>query len=1163
MSHIDLEFNLNDVYTRESGPIWMNGIQALVRLPMMQRRADRLAGLNTAGLVSGYRGSPLGAYDQQLWRVERQLQAHDIVFQPGLNEDMAATALWGAQMHAAFGPTRADGVFGVWYGKGPGVDRTGDVFRNANMLGTSALGGVLAVAGDDHAAQSSMFPHQTDGIFQSVSMPVLQPATVSEILSLGLAGIALSRFSGLWVGMKTIAEVVECAGAFELPDPAPQFLRPAEFAVPAHGLNWDPRVAWPAQRAELERRLIEERLPAATAWARANRLDRVTGGGAGWLGIVTVGKAHQDLMQALADLDVTDADLERLGVAIYKVAMSWPLDTTGVAAFARGRREILVVEEKRGLVEAQLKQAMYNSAGQDRAVVVGKQNEAGAPLLPEIGEFTPFLVARALVARLSNWSQDGHDLADRLDRLGARHAAETHGFPSRTPFFCAGCPHNTSTRTPDGSLSGGGIGCHVMALSLPDRKTSTFSQMGGEGAQWIGAAPFSLTTHIFQNLGDGTYQHSGLLAVRAAVAAKTNITYKILYNDAVAMTGGQAAEGAIDPARITRQLAAEGVARIALVSDRPEIWRATSDLAPGTDIRHRDELDTIQRELRDVPGVTAIVYEQTCAAEKRRRRKRGQSTDPDRRLFINPRVCEGCGDCSLQSNCVAIEPLETGFGRKRRINQSACNKDFSCVKGFCPSFVEIEGAAMRKPDPDRLRSVEASRFASLSSPALPVIAGTWNIQVAGIGGAGVLTIGALLGVAAHLQGKAASVLDFTGLAQKNGAVVSMVRLAHAPRDIHAVRLGPAELDLVLATDLVAASEPAALDRLGPARSAAILNVDETPTADALQDRDLTLPMARMRHALERRCVPGRSFALRASSLAYGLFGDTVGANVLMLGYAWQHGLIPLSEEAILRAVELNGAAIEMNKRAFRWGRLAACDLAEVEAMAGLSASEESSASLAEMVRAYVDDLTLYQDARYAARYLALVDLARRAALVIGDDGERFGEAVARTAYRVMAYKDEYEIARLYGEASFKARLADEFDKTPRMSVWLSPPLLSRTDPATGRPRKRRFGPWVFTLFRVLARCKALRNTMFDPFGHSAERRMERRLVDDYAALINELAPRLSPANLETAITLASAPSEIRGFGPVKTLAFQSAEVRMKELRAEFERIGQPAQRAAA
>lgn len=1139
----DRSFSLDTIYNAESGPAFMTGIQALVRLPLMQRRLDRMRGLNTAGLVSGYRGSPLGAYDQQLWKAQKYLEAHDVVFQPGLNEDLAATALWGAQMHKAYGPTRVDGVFGIWYGKGNGVDRTGDAFRNANMLGTSPLGGVIAVGGDDHAAQSSMFPHQTDGIFQSVNMPVLQPANVSEILSLGLAGIALSRFSGLWIGMKTIAEVVESAGGFDLPNPYPKFASPSEL-VPPHGLNWDPGINWPAQRAEYERRMIEERLPAAIGWAVANRIDQpVFASGRKRLCIVTVGKAHQDVMQALENLGLGEDEAEALGLSVYKVAMSWPLATEPLIAFSSDAETILVVEEKNPTVEDQIKSALFNRAGK-RPLVIGKTDERGAQLLPVVMEFSPLMLAKVIVGRLKGTGPI--NLEERLAAIvKVSEGARIIPFPARKPFFCSGCPHNSSTKTPDGSITGGGIGCHVMALSQTSLKTSTFSQMGGEGMQWAGAAPFSQTQHIFQNLGDGTYQHSGILAIRAAVAASANITYKILYNDAVAMTGGQPAEGTIDPALITRQLAAEGVKEIHLVSDDPAKWEGATGLAEGVTIAHRDEMDTIQRKLRAVPGVTAIVYEQTCAAEKRRRRKRKEFPDPDRRLFINPRVCEGCGDCSVQSNCIAVEPLETPFGRKRRINQSACNKDFSCIKGFCPSFVDIEGPVLRKPDGERLKAIEAELFADLPQTDRAALELPFNIYVAGIGGLGVLTIGALLGVAAHIDGQNSTVLDFTGLAQKNGAVVSQVRLAPKGQAIHAVRIGAGEVDLVLGTDLVVSAAADGLAKLNPQRSRAVINSDLAPTADIVGDRDAILPREAMLDALQE-ATAGRAFMLKATQLAEGLFGNNVTANTLMLGYAWQLGLIPLSLEAMRGAITANGAAVALNLRAFEWGRLAAVDLAKVEHIAGVLQVPVAE-DFGERVNRFEQELVAYQNAAYAARYRGLISSVEKAAAAFGPKGQLFVEAVATHAYKLMAYKDEYEVARLYTLPSFRESLSDQFASTGKLSVWLAPPIISRVDPATGRPKKHKFGPWIFRAFNLLAKGKALRETAFDLFGRTAERKAERALREEYFATVSALCEDLVPEKLDRAIAYAQLPDMVRGYGPVKEKAMLDYIERRAEL----------------
>lgn len=1138
--------SLDALYNAGDGAVFMTGIQALVRLPLMQRRLDRKHGLATAGLISGYRGSPVGGYDQQLWKARPYLDAHDVVFQPGLNEELAATAIWGSQTHRAFGPSEVDGVFGIWYGKGNGVDRTGDAFRHANMVGTSAQGGVLAVAGDDHAAQSSTFPHQTDGIFQSVLMPILQPATVPEILTFGLAGFAMSRFSGLWVAMKTIAEVVESAASFDLPDSSPTFRAPSEL-VPPHGLNWDPHLIWPQQRPEYERRIYEERLPAAIGWAVANRLDKpVFSSTRRRLCLVTVGKAHQDAMQALENLGMGEDEAEALGLSIYKVAMSWPLAVEPLIAFAGAADEILVVEEKTPMVEDQIKAALYNRAGK-KPLVSGKTGPKGEALLPILMELTAGTVARALAVRLKGVGPI--DVDERLAALEKRQpGSPTASFPVRRPFFCSGCPHNSSTRTPDGSISAGGIGCHVLAVSQPRLKTSTFSQMGGEGMQWVGAAPFSRTGHIFQNLGDGTYQHSGLLAIRAAVAAGTNITFKILYNDAVAMTGGQPADGLIDPARITRQLAAEGVGEIHLVSDDPDKWRGAEGLADGVTVAHRDALDNVQRHLRTVPGVTAIVYEQTCAAEKRRRRKHGAYPDPDKRVFINPRVCEGCGDCSVQSNCISVEPLETEFGRKRRINQSSCNKDFSCVKGFCPSFVEIDGPVLRKPDDARLKAMEADLFTTLPEPQRRVLDEPYDIYVAGIGGLGVLTVGALLGAAAHLDGQRCTVLDFTGLSQKNGAVVSQVRLAPEGRPLHAVRIGTASADLMLGTDMVVAAGVDALAKLDVERSIVIVNSHVAPTADVVTDRDATIPAAAMMRAL-RRASGDRVSTLKATELAEGLFGNNVAANTLMLGYAWQCGLIPLSLAAIHGAIKANGAAVALNKRAFDWGRLAAVDIMKVEELAGIApapapVTEETPDAL---IARRTADLIDYQDRSYGERYERLLGRVRRAAAGLGIQGEAFVRAVARNAYKLMAYKDEYEVARLYVQPEFRQALDAQFSDTRRLSVYLAPPLISRVDPRTGRPAKRKFGPWIFKAFVLLSQMRRLRGTWADPFGYTQERRVERALRDEYIETIAGLCDGLDRAGLARAVALAELPDMVRGFGPVKDAAIADYAVRRAEL----------------
>lgn len=1129
---------------------FLSGIGALVQLPLLQRRFDEAAGLNTGGLISGYRGSPLGGYDMQLWRAEAALNDANIQFQPGLNEDLAATALWGAQQQAAFGPASVDGVFGIWYGKGPGVDRTGDVFRSANVFGTSALGGVLAVSGDDHAAQSSTFPHQSDGIFQACLMPVLQPSSVAEIITYGLAGIALSRFSGLWVALKTVAEVAEASATTQLPQHA-QLYRAPDLALPAHGLNWDPALNPLINRLELERRVIEERLPAAKAWIAVNGLNApVVKPSASKLCIVTTGKAHQDVMQVLEDLEIDQEEADALGLGVFKYAVSWPLEVETLLNHFGGCAEFLVVEEKQPVVEDQLKASLFGRP----YTITGKTDETGARQLRATLELSPRDVAHALLGRLAKYGSDAallEHLQERCDAAYPLARPKADPLPPRAPFFCAGCPHNTSTKTPDGSHAGAGIGCHVMALGIPAAKTETVCHMGGEGAQWIGASAFSKRSHMFQNLGDGTYQHSGLLAIRAAVAAKTPITYKILYNDAVAMTGGQAAEGGPTPPQITRQLAAEGVEKIALVSDDANRWRGAGDVAPGTHIADRSALNTLQKEFRAYPGVSAIVYEQTCAAEKRRKRKKGTYPDPDKRIFINSRVCEGCGDCSKQSSCIAVEPKETDFGTKRAINQSSCNKDFSCVSGFCPSFVEVGGAQRKTPDAAAISAKEAALFTGLPTPALSPLTKPYNIFVTGIGGLGVLTLGAVLGQAARHDGLSASVLDFTGLAQKNGAVVAHVRLGPQGAEVHSARLPDGRADLLIAADSLVAAAPGNLAKLNPARTQAVVNLDETPTAEGIFDRDFKVPTAEAMAALDMHIAPGKLHTAAATQLASDIFGQSIAANVLLLGYAWQCGLVPLSEDALLQAVEDNGAAVAMNKRAFAWGRLAAHDMAAAQ---DALIERPLDVDTRSPQQRFAAELSVYQNEAYAGRYTALIEQTAQAVKGTGAAGQAYLDAVTANAYKVMAYKDEYEVARLYSRGSFKAQLGDQFSDWSSLKLWLAPPMLSRFKDANGRPRKFKFGHWILPVFDGLRRLKGLRGTAFDPFGRSAERKAERALRDDYLALIETLNTEFNANSADAAVTLARLPDEVRGYGPVKEEALKAFPKRLNAAMAVYDAV---------
>ena len=1133
------QVSLEDKYRLPSGRIYLSGIQALVRLPIVQRQRDRLAGLNTAGFISGYRGSPLGGYDNALWLAQGILEQNDIRFQPGLNEDLAATAVWGTQQVGLFPGATVDGVFGIWYGKGPGVDRSLDALRHANWAGTSPHGGVIAIAGDDHAAQSTTTAYQCEQVFEAAMMPVVNPATIQDYLDFGLFGFALSRFSGCWVGFKATSEAVDSSASIEVDPLRFTIAAPQDFEMPPGGVH----IRWPRPGMdyglEQERRLFGPKLDAIRAFARANPIDRIViDSPRPRLGIIATGKAYLDLRQAMVELGITDEMAADLGIRIYKVGLTWPLERLGALGFAAGLQDILVAEEKRAFVESQLVRLLYNLDAARRPNIVGKTDESGATLIPSIGELTPVTVARALVARLKRLGFADRELEQRIDRRLTR--LESFEAPlaapaakiARTPFFCSGCPHNTSTRVPEGSRAMAGIGCHSMALFMPGRETATTTQMGGEGVNWVGQAPFTTERHVFQNLGDGTYSHSGLMAIRAAAAAGVNITYKILFNDAVAMTGGQPIEGALSVPQIVRQVLAEGARHVTLVSDEPEKYR-NADLPKGIEVNHRDELDAVQRRLRETPGLTILVYDQTCAAEKRRRRKRGRLSDPPKRVFINDAVCEGCGDCSDKSNCISVQPAETEFGRKRRIDQSNCNKDYSCLKGFCPSFVAVRGGALRK-----LAPVAASdqAIARLPEPELRPLDRPYSIFVTGIGGSGVVTLGALLGMAAHLEGKAVTVLDITGLAQKNGAVTSHIRLAGRSDELHAVRIGAGGADVLLACDAVVAATPTALARLRGGVTKAVVNGNVQPTPAFIFDPDVDFEAARIIQAIKSAIGQDGADVVDATGLASRLMGDAIAANLFMLGYAFQKGLVPLSLAALERAIELNHVAVEANKKSFSWGRLAAADRAQVEAsIKGESKGDWAPrpVGLDALVERRAAVLTDYQNARYARRYRAAIAAIRDAEATRARGLSGLAEAAAHNLFALMAYKDEYEVARLYTDGAFAEKIRAQFEGDYTLEYYLAPPLLARRDPTTGEPRKHAFGPWVIHMFRILAKLRRLRGTAFDIFGYTAERRMERRLIADYEALLGEIAASLNPNNHALAVELASVPRKIRGFGHIK------------------------------
>ncbi|HWM42786.1 MAG TPA: indolepyruvate ferredoxin oxidoreductase family protein, partial [Burkholderiales bacterium] len=1038
--------SLEDKYTLESGRVFLTGMQALIRLMMLQRSRDARAGLNTAGFVSGYRGSPLGGLDQALWRAQKHLESHHIKFQPGVNEDLAATAVWGTQQVGMFPGANYDGVYSMWYGKGPGVDRCGDVFKHANAAGTSKHGGVLALAGDDHAAKSSTLPHQSEHIFKACLIPVLNPSNVQDYLDLGLHGFAMSRYSGCWIAFKCVTDVVE-SGASVLVDPQRITTKiPADFALPGGGLN----IRWPDGILEQEARILDYKVYAALAYCRANGLDRIV-----WdsprarFGIVTTGKSYGDVMEALSSLGIDERVAREIGLRVYKVAMSWPLEPQGARRFAEGLEEILVVEEKRQLIEYQIKEELYNWKEGVRAPrVVGKFDDsgewsrsggqpAGTWLLPAHYEHSPAMVARAIAQRLSKLNMDsslGSQFRERLAFLDFKEKAlaKPRVTSIRQPYFCSGCPHNTSTRVPEGSRATAGIGCHFMAVWM-DRKTATFTHMGAEGAPWIGQAPFTKEKHIFANLGDGTYFHSGLLAIRAAVAAKVRMTYKILYNDAVAMTGGQRHDGPLDPPMISRQIAAEGVSPIVVVTDEPDKYPHGTNWAPGVTVRHRDDLDAVQRELRETEGVSALIYDQTCASEKRRRRKRNEYPDPAKRAVINERVCEGCGDCSAKSNCLSVEPLETELGRKRMINQSSCNKDFSCVKGFCPSFVTVEGGRLKK----RRSSVkEVEDFPALGEPQLPDLQTPYGILITGIGGTGVITIGQIVGVAAHLEGKGVSVLDMSGLAQKYGAVMSHVQLAERPEGLHASRLDTGGASLVIGCDLVVTASTDAIAKMAPARTRSLVNASVTPTAEFVTNPNWRLPGSDLQRDIQDSSLEGIFVA--ATEIATGLMGDAIATNMFMLGYAYQKGWVPLDAASLERAIELNGVAVEFNKKSFVWGRRAAVDLERVRRIARpadvVALGEHFSRNLDEVVERRVKMLTDYQDEKYSARYRELVERVRKS-------DAKLAEAVARNFAKLMAYKDEYEVARLHADGEFSRKIEAMFEGDYRVNYHLAPPLL--------------------------------------------------------------------------------------------------------------------------
>ncbi len=1161
------QVSLEDKYRLDHGRVFVTGVQALARLPMLQHQRDVAAGLDTAGYVSGYRGSPLAGLDTALRDAERFLRAEGIRFHPGINEDLAATAIWGTQqLHLFPGPKR-DGIFAMWFGKGPGVDRCGDVFKHANYAGTSKHGGVLVIAGDDHSAHSSAVAHQSEHIFSACGIPVLAPAGVQEYLDLGLHGWAMSRYSGCWVAMKTTSDTVESSATVEVDARRVQVCLPRDFVLPPDGVH----LRWPDPALAQEHRMHEFKVYAALAYARANRLNYlVLDAPRPRLGIIACGKAYLDVRQALDDLGIDDRQASDIGLRLYKVGMAWPLEADGVRHFAEGLEEILVVEEKRQVIEYQLKEQLYNWREDVRPRVVGKFDETGewpAPhhqwLLPPTGDLTPSIVARVIAARIARF-HTSEKIQQRLAFLDAKELAlaKPRLAVLRTPYYCSGCPHNQSTKVPQDSCALGGVGCHLMAVWM-DRNTLTISQMGGEGVTWLGTAEHSGTPHVFANMGDGTYHHSGLLAIRAAVASEVNITYKILYNDAVAMTGGQRVDGPLSVPQITRQLEAEGVGRMVVLADDPGKYASDAGFAPATELRPREDFDAVQQELRATPGVTVLIYDQTCAAEKRRRRKRGTYPDPALRVFINELACEGCGDCSAKSNCLSIVPVETEFGRKRAIDQSSCNKDYSCVAGLCPSIVTVEGGSVRKAKP---AAAAAADFARLPEPVLPDLSVPYGMLIAGVGGTGVVTIGALIGMAAHLEGKGVSVLDMTGLAQKGGAVLSHVRLADRQDKLHSVRIATGEANALLGCDILVAVSNEALAKTQAGFTRAIINTGLAITGDFVRNPDHRFPLAAMQDQLRDAVGDGAAEFLDAARLTSLLMGHSITTNMFLLGYAYQKGQVPVSSAALMRSVELNGVAVDENKQAFAWGRRAAFDPSGIEDIVGqrepVLPSHKLSRDLGETVTRRRAHLTAYQDRAYAGRYADLVERARRAEDALVPGSTRLTQAIARNYFKLLAYKDEYEVARLYTDPEFTHALNSAFDGNFSLRFHLAIPLLSRPDPVTGEPIKRAYGAWLMSAFHLLKPLKFLRGTPFDVFGYGAERRLERRLIKEYEATIDALLGSLRRDTLALAVEIAGLPEGIRGYGPIKERSVAAARQRQDELMAALHNPPQAAAKAA-
>jgi len=1139
------DVSLDDKYSLDQTRAYMTGVEALVRLPILQHQRDQKRGLNTAGFVSGYRGSPLGGVDQAMWRAQKYLDKHNVRFVPGINEDLAATAVRGSQEVGLLPGSQYDGVFGLWYGKGPGLDRSIDAVRHANAAGTAKFGGVLAVVGDDHGCKSSTYPYQSEHLFMSLSMPVLAPANVQEVLDLGVYGWELSRYCGCWVGLKAITENMDSAISAEI-DPRRIDIRlPTNFEMPDDGVN----VRWPDAPLAQEERLNKYKIYAALAFARENELNRIViNSPEPKLGIITSGKSYLDVLQAFDDLGITEELASQIGIRVYKVGMPWPLEPVKTHEFADGLDEILVVEEKRSVIEDQITGQLYNWPVEDRPRVIGEYDENGEELLTNLSELTPAMIARVVAQRISRFF-NSEVMNERVDFINEkeRTLAQPRLLTERKANFCSGCPHNSSTALPEGSIAGGGIGCHYMSTWSKTRPAHNYTHMGGEGVTWVGMAPFTDTKHIFQNLGDGTYFHSGILAIRQAIAAKVNITYKILYNDAVAMTGGQQVDGNLTVPDLIQQLKGEGVKRIELVSNAPEQHRALADHTVS--VSDRSELQAVQRSLRETAGCTVLIYQQLCATEKRRRRKRGELPDAKSRVIINDVVCEGCGDCGIKSNCLAVIPKETEFGRKRTIDQAACNTDRSCVNGFCPSFVSVSGGRQKASKGlinSRRHDDQKGAMAELPAPIQPVVDQPWNVLVTGVGGTGVLTVAAVLSMAAHLESKGVATMNQTGLAQKFGPVISHLRIAKNQRDIHAVRIPAGDADLIIGADLLVTASDDALAKVHAKRSHSVINDSLSSTAEFLHNPDAVIHDQAMKQSIIAEHAQDRVTFLPATEMAAALLGDPIATNLFLVGYAYQKGLLPVSAQAINRAVEINAVRVEFNQRAFYWGRRAYIDAQKVAEMAGLAEPRfVPKQTLAEIVDYRYQDLVGYQNQAYAERYKRRVEAVAELERARGLE-PLLSKSYAAALHKVMAYKDEYEVARLYADGRFEQRLREQFDGPVRLRFYLAPPLLTRRDPVTGEARKMQLGGYMLPAFKLLAKLKGLRGGKLDIFGYTQERRMERGLIDELEQTLDNLTRTLSDKNQKLACEIVDLIHVVRGFGHVKEKNYQQYRLRLAQ-----------------